>query len=438
MFRVAFYEKEITPPLGCFLPGYFNLRQGSNVKDRLYAKAMVAESNGETVALLAIDGCYGEKEVRDMIVDRIEKYTGIKPENVMFSGVHTHTGIPRFEYNDDPDAVENQREYYTVFSKLMADCVILAHKRLEECNFTFARGYVDGISFCRDYIMKNSTPRTNPGVLNPDIVEPTAEIDKSVPALFVYGNDGTPKGMVFTFDCHLDCVDGTEYSGDYPAEVSKIMKEKYGDDFVTLFFMGTAGNINHFNVKQPITNPFHYRYMGKLLAEEILKIQNNAEPLVGDNVSSKFETIRIKRREVPQEDIDNAKHVIATVKEIPGIKIAADNTDPDQYALAMSKRLMDFLNTQPAEFDVPLQVIKIADFKLYAFPGEIFSHFGDMVKAGTDTKKNMVASMSNMSIGYVVAKEMYFDTIYESRPGSNRSEREAGYKMAEKLLEMGK
>ena len=50
----------------------------------------------------------------------------------------------------------------------------------------------------------------------------------------------------------------------------------------------------------------------------------------------------------------------------------------------------------------------------------------------------MVATMSNMAMGYVVAKEMIYDTIYESRPGSNRLEREAGYKMAEKLLEMGK
>lgn len=438
MFRVGFYEKEITPPLGCFLPGYFNLRQGSNVKDRLFAKAMVVESNGEAVAMLVVDGAFAEKEVRDMIVGRIEKFTGIKPENVMFSGVHTHTGIPRADYNGDPDALENQREYYTVFSKLMADCVTLAYKRLEECEMKFARGYVDGISFCRDYFMKNSTPQTNPGVLNPEIVGPTAEIDKSVPAIFVYDKEGNPKGMVFTYDCHLDCVDGTEYSGDYPAEVSKIMKKKYGDDFVTVFFMGTAGNINHFNVKQPITDPFHYRHMGRLLADEILKIEKDAEPIVGDNVFSKFEIIKLNRREVAQEDIDNAKHIRATIKEIPGVKIAADNTDPDQYALAMANRLLDFLDTNPLVFDIPLQVIKLGDFKLYAFPGEIFSHFGDIVKEGTDTKKNMVASMTNMALGYVVAKEMFYDTIYESRPGSNRLEREAGYKMAEKLLEMGK
>ncbi len=438
MFRTAFYEKEITPPLGCFLPGYFNLRQGSNVKDRLMAKAMVVESGAEIVAVLAIDSAFGEKEVRDLVVERIAKFTPIKAENVMFSGVHTHTGIPRFDYNGDPDALENQKEYFTVFSKLMADCVILAYKRLEEGELKFAKGFVDGISFCRDYIMKSSTPRTNPGVLNPDIVGPTAEIDKSVPVLFAYDKNGQPKGALFTFDCHLDCVDGTEYSGDYPAEVSKIMKKTFGEDFVTVFLMGTAGNINHFNVKKPITDPFHYRYMGKLLADEILKIEKTATPVSEGDVSARFETIKLKRHEVSQEEIDNANHIIATIKEIPGVKIAADNTDPDQYALAMAKRLVDFLATNPEIFDVPLQVIKISDFRLFAFPGEIFSHFGDIVKEGCGTEKRMVATMSNMAMGYVPARDLFFDTVYESRPGSSRLEREAGYIMSEKLLEMGK
>lgn len=43
MLKCAFYETEITPPLGCTIPGYFNTRYGSDVKDRLYAKAVVMD-----------------------------------------------------------------------------------------------------------------------------------------------------------------------------------------------------------------------------------------------------------------------------------------------------------------------------------------------------------------------------------------------------------
>lgn len=65
--------------------------------------------------------------------------------------------------------------YFDVVPKLVADCAILAYNRLEASEMTFGIGNVDGISFCRDYIMKNSTPRTNPGRLNPDTMGPASK-----------------------------------------------------------------------------------------------------------------------------------------------------------------------------------------------------------------------------------------------------------------------
>ena len=50
MFEFGFYEKEITPPLGCGVPGYFSIRRGSDVLDRLYARAVVVKENEEKLA----------------------------------------------------------------------------------------------------------------------------------------------------------------------------------------------------------------------------------------------------------------------------------------------------------------------------------------------------------------------------------------------------
>ena len=38
MLKCAFYEKEITPPLECEMPGYFNPRPAEDVKDRAAMK----------------------------------------------------------------------------------------------------------------------------------------------------------------------------------------------------------------------------------------------------------------------------------------------------------------------------------------------------------------------------------------------------------------
>jgi len=438
MFKCAFYEKEITPPLGCFIPGYFNIRQGSDVKDRLMAKACVISDGKETVALIAIDACGVVNEIRNIIAERVSEYTGIKPENVLVAATHSHTGIPLYGFNRDEEVAKNQEGYFDLVPKLIADCAILAYKRLEDSEITYSIGSVDGISFCRDYEMKNSTPRTNPGRLNPDIIGPTAETDNELPVMFMKSADGTPKGAIVCFACHLDCVDGTEYSGDFASELSKQMKNLYGDDFVTVFFMGTSGNINHFNVNTAGDAPDHYRKMGRKIAGEALRVMSFAEPIADTGIKSKYETITLPRKHISEEKIASARHIIATVKEIPGIKLAADGTSQEQYDLAMSKRLIDFIENNPETFEIPLQFIQIGDVKFYGFPSEIFCYFGLYVKENCDAEKRIVATMCNGGYGYIPTKDMFYDTIYESRPGSSRFDPDAGYIMAEKLLEMGK
>ena len=438
MLKCAFYEREITPPLGCQLAGYGNLRRATDVKDRLMAKACVISNGENTVAFIAIDALRMFYEVKEKITERVSEYTGIPKENVIVAAVHSHTGIPDYEYNGDPEAVAEQAHYFDIFPQIIADCAILAYKRLEDSEMSFGIGEVSGISFCRDYIMKNGTPQTNPPRCNPDIVGPTSKKDDELPVIFAKSKDGKPLGAVVTFACHLDCVGGTEFSGDFPAELSRQLKAEYGEDFVTVFFMGTAGDINHFDVSKKEDAPDHYIQMGKKIADEAKRVIESAKPIVGGEIRCKLEFIEIPRREIDEEAIKRAENVLATVKEIPGIKIAADGTAADQYELMMAKRLLNFLKESPLIYNIPLHFAKIGDVSFYGFPSEIFCHFGLMVKEGCGTEKRMVASYCNGQYGYVPTRDLIYDTIYESRPGSSRMCTEAGYMMAEKLIEMGK
>lgn len=83
MFQFGFYEKEITPPLGSGIPGYFNIRRSSDVLDRLYARAVVIKEGNEKVAILSIDGLHPKTDICDNIIKRIADYTGITRNNIM-------------------------------------------------------------------------------------------------------------------------------------------------------------------------------------------------------------------------------------------------------------------------------------------------------------------------------------------------------------------
>ena len=176
--------------------------------------------------------------------------------------------------------------------------------------------------------------------------------------------------------------------------------------------------------------------MGEALAAETIKTAENATALTEAKLRSELAYINIPRLHVEQEILDDARHTIQTIKEKKGVKISADNTDPEQYQLAMAKRLVGFLDSTPESFDVPVQCIQIGEFTIYGFNSEIFTEFGKIVKQGDGTGINLVATLCNEAFGYVPTRDMFYDTIYESRPGSARLDKEAGYIMAEKLISM--
>lgn len=442
MFKFGFYEKEITPPLGCGIPGYFSIRRGCDVLDRLYARAVVIEEGNKKVAILSIDGLHPKTDVCDAIAKRIEDYTGITRPNIMIAFTHSHTAIPfRFEgiaFENDEIVSDSIKGYIDVFIRLVADCVTLADLRLKKAVPSFAKSEVYGISFCRDYYMKNGTPQTNPPRTSPEIIGSVTESDKELPILIIKDENHNPLGAILGFACHADCVSGEKLTGDYVSILAKELKKVYGEDFVTIFLLGCSGDVNHFDVSKASDSSDHYIKMGQKLADEVIKTVANAQELKETKLGASLEYIEIPRRTVEAEKIAEARHIIATIKEKEGVKISADNTDPEQYRLAMAKRLIDFLNTTPEKFSVPVQCIQIGEFTIYGFNSEIFTEFGRIVKKGDGTGINLVATLCNEAFGYVPTRDMFYDTIYESRPGSSRLDKEAGYIMAEKLISMKK
>lgn len=439
MLQCAFYEKEITPPLGCSIPGYFNVRLGKDVLDRLYAKSAVFKSGESVYVLVVVDGCMIYESLYRRVVKRIEEYIGIKPENVTLSCVHTHTGIPvAVETAEEiaPEAREAEEGYLEVVSKLIADCAVLAFYRLENCELYYGEGEERTITRCRDYIMKDGDVKTNPTPFDPNIVGPMSEADYSLPVLFVKGEDKKPKGAFITYSCHLDCVGGESYSGDYASILSKELKKHYGEDFVTVFMMSAGGNMNDHYIDRVDIPADNYVKFGKTLAGEAIKTIALAEPVKSDRLAVSYKNITINRTELSEEEIENARHMVKTVKMAEGVKLAADDTDPEQFELAMAKKLLAVLD-EPEEFTVLVQVVKIGEFLLYVLPSEIYAEFAFAIKENSPSKMNMVATLCNTYLGYVPVRAAFrYKGIYPARKGVNLLSREAGYIIVENVLDM--
>lgn len=421
--RAAFYECDVTPPLGGYMRGYGKKRIALDVKNRLYARAAVVENNGEIIAIVAIDTVNILKGMHKIVTDRIYEYTGIEPSRVCITSTHTHTGAPIFD-NPEIDCYSD-KAYTDVFLRLTADAVILAYKRLEEVTVKFGVAPVEGIAFNRNFIFEDGVARTN--FRRPGRVRPFGGTDPDL-SVVTFEKDGDPVGSIINFSCHSDCTGfGDAYSGDYTSAMEDELKKAYGQKFVSLFALAPCGDINHIDVERTDregTMPKNWhREMGKILSSAALDIMKKSVPIDG-SVAVKKETIRLKRR-VADDDYINDR--------LRKIQESGDG-------IMRIRSLLNYRSMNTEEYsELYLQVIKIGDLCLHILPGEIYVKFALDIKKNSTFPHNVVIENANSPCGYIPTKDA-FDSkhdIYGTMPtplGGYMPE--AGDMMVEKILKM--
>ena len=416
--RAAFYECDVTPPLGGFQWGHYKEAFAEEVHTRLYAKACVIEDNGEYAAFVVIDSCALPIDLHDVVTKRVYEYTGITADKICVAATHSHSGVPA---SDSPEiGCLGDRAYMDVLFRLCADAIILAYRRLNDVNVSFSNTEVKGACFNRNYLRQDGLYKTQPG---PDIVKPLDGVDESLPAL-IFECDGKPIGAIISYALH-PCLTREEirgYSGDYPAILSEKLKEKYGDDFVSLFLVGTCGDVNHLN-PDPTAERYHYKNWGPILANAFVDSQNERQPVCG-GVKAVKEYVRVPRR---SNDIEL-------------------NRDRLEYNLNTNnlmntRNLLYYISKKQPEYtDLAVQCIKIGDTLIACLPGEIYMTYGRRIKAESPFKNTIVIENSNTYCGYIPSIEAFNpekNRLYETNLCYHSCHiPEAGNMLCDKLLEL--
>ncbi len=405
--KFGFYEKEITPPLGDSMAGYYGPRPAEDVEDRVYAKAVVfasdSEAPSEMGAVLIIDTCNLDKSFCDAVKARVAAFCDIPAENIAVAANHSHYGLPNENLLYEGDAA-----FMAIVERLAADTVILARKRLQPCSLSYGIGREETTAFNRDIVLDDGAIVTNPKKdWQEKYLRPFSGIDPDLPVLMVRDAEGKPMGAVFTFALHQDTTGKLAFSGDYSAEISHILKDRYGRDFVSLFMIGCCGDINHIDFMNRTPRRSH-REIGRILAKEIIAtIEEKSAPLAGEKVQVVSRRYQIPRREVTQEMLAHAAEVAKdkTKRKSPyeqgsetsrGLLIYHEKFGGEEH------RMVDLINT----------VFKIGELWLVAIPGEIYHQYGEQIKEQLPGGKWLLTEQANGTAGYVPVPELMDTYIY--------------------------
>ena len=254
---VGLAEIEITPPLGYRMDGYFMERLSTGTKDPLKAKALVFQQGTTKMALVVADLLGVPQELTTEVRRLAAQKTGIPVASIAIAATHTHTG-PMFsgprarlfseqaaaKYGTDPLV---SLKYPERLRDRLVEVIVAAAAGLSPAALEFVRASEDRLSFNRRFHMKDGTVRFNPGALNPDIVRVAGPTDPDLPFVLIT-KDNKPVGSLTVFALHLDTVGGTEYSADYPGHFEHELRREFGEGFISVFGLGTCGDINHLDV----------------------------------------------------------------------------------------------------------------------------------------------------------------------------------------------
>ncbi len=427
--KAGFAKVNVNPMMGIGLDGYFNIRLSDGVLDDLEIVALALEANGKKALMLCIDNLGIEQGLNKKMREHITEVTGVPTDAIYLAATHSHTA----PYLHDTDYLneELEKEYERFVFHRMADVAAAAIADLKPAKMGWGVGQAPNIAFVRRFRMKDGSVRTNPGVDNPDIVEPIGLIDERVSVLR-FDREGAETLVLVNFANHPDVVGGNKISADWPG-LLRGQVEKSLDHVKCIFFNGAQGDINHVNVHPRggyLNDMFmdfddvargygHARYIARVVTGGVLQVFDKVQYVDVEDITYLQKTMRIPSNTPDPADLPEARkidemHQAGRDEELPykGMLLTT--------MVAQAARMLR-LEHGPEYFDMPLSGIKLGPVAFIGIPGEPFNGIGRALKETEDYDLVIPTCVTNGYQGYFPMKDAYDEGGYEAGTSSFRA-----------------
>ena len=246
-------QRNISPPLGTHMAGYYHVRPASAVHDDLFARAMVIDDGETAIALVTCDLVSIREESVVSAREQVAEATAIPAGNVLICCTHTHTGPITRGDRSAATFGSMSETYMATLEAQIAGAVTAAWESRSPGTLRIGKSQETRIAFNRRFHMRDGSVKTNPGKNNPDVIRPVGPIDPDVFALLAESNQGDPIGVLINYSLHADTTGGDQISADYSGWMEKHLKNMSPelDEAVVLYANGFCGDINHVNVNDP-------------------------------------------------------------------------------------------------------------------------------------------------------------------------------------------
>jgi neutral ceramidase len=415
--KVGFAEGNITPPLGTRIIGWLAPVIAKEVRDPLYARAAVFESDGRQIAFVQLDTLSVRwKQVVD-IRRRIAETYGFPGDNVMIAATHNHAG-PAVSHCG---ATERDDAYIATMVEKVVAMFGVALTRLQEAQVGFGSCADFALSFNRRVVMRDGTVRTQATFDDPDALCMEGTIDPEVAVLAARTPAGELLGVVVNFACHPTHQGSNGVlSAGFPGALAAEMKARGCP--ITVFLNGAAGNLIFFDARFGNRTQTQEE-LGSGLAADVSRVLAKMVYRDALQLESRSELVSLPFRTLTEAEIGGT------------IKGAQRFVDPAIYDREIP-RFVERIRTRGREI-AQVQVHLLDEVAYVAIPAEYFAEDGLRIKEQTYPRHTRIVGFANGMLGYVPHRAAFPRGGYETTfAGSSKMAPEAGDLLAECAIKL--
>lgn len=418
------------------------------VNDRLWAKALVVKSDDTTAVIISVDAvAIGEighikNDYLPKVRARIEKELGIGPANVLVNASHCH-GIVCADVDERT-----------------VQAVKTAAQNMVPVHVGVGRGHEDRVSENRRLKLKNGKELDvrHAYALPPD--EEVAEIgpiDPDIGILRLDRTDGRTLAVVYQFACHpIQGVPNKGNTADMSGFASQVIEDNLSDGTIALFLQGCGGDINPITYKD-VNTPRNAETLGNMLGLSTLKALRKIASQDDSRLRVINETLTLPRADLAERIDSLEAEQLKQLQSLKGtslnlktflpliVKYKLDEEFPSYYShkyllekhlgridlskldeenrrnmqqyidnihtmeqLTRTQTNLALLKMHQAQnikagkrtIDVEVVGLRIGDFALVTFPGELTVQIGLGIKQRSPHKLTFVSGYTNGYIYY--------------------------------------
>lgn len=410
----------VTPPLGATINGGVSPGTAQYIHDHLYARALALDDGSTRLVYVAVDTCLVDRPVFDEAKELIQRHAGLSPSNVMMSATHTHSAGAVCGAH----LVEADPAYRAWLPARLADAARCALYNLAPAQIAWGSGRVPQHVFCRRLFVKPGLTYTNQlGSTNdrvkmnwdsphPADGEPAGPTDPELSVLSLQYTNGRPLALLANYSLHYvgDVGPGhisADYFGAFADRIQQLLEaDRQDPPFVAILCNGTSGDINNIDprVKRAPAPPYtQIRRVADDVAWEALRVVRRLEHRRGVKLAAAQKEVQAATRRPTATELQMARAALGN-RSLPQLRSWTDNYAREQVLLA------DY----PPAVSVPLQVFRIGDLAVAAWPGEIFAVTGLELKRRSPVQPLFNIGLANGWFGYIPPPEQFALGAYET------------------------